>query len=149
MLQVTLNDREIRAMLAGIRRRTRRPPVRLWRRIQAHSQAKSAEIFDRLERGGTHRGVTWADFSENYLGQKRPSGKRVDASSKLLRDTGFLSQSVARELEVVDRGRSVTLTTPVLYAGYQQALRPYSFFIEEDAREYARMAARIIIDNRR
>ena len=147
-LQVTLLDQQVRKMLAGIRGRSKRPPVKLWRMIQVHSQAESQAMFLKLSRGGTHRGVRWDDFSPNYIGQKRPSGQRVDSSSKLLRDTGFLSQSVARELEVTDGGRSVSLTTPVLYAGYQQAMRPFSFFIKDDAEDYARMAAQIIVEGR-
>jgi len=42
---------------------------------------------------------SWEGFSENY--KMRPSGQPLDSSSKLLRDTGLLSQSITFKVEGV------------------------------------------------
>ena len=60
-----------------------------------------------------------------------------------------MRQSVAREMRVIDGGDAVELTTPVPYAGYQQAMRPFSFFTQDDATTYAGYAADVIIDGQR
>ena len=150
MMQVTIHDQDTRRMLTQLMKRMRRPPSAFWRKIQAHHQVKANEMFERLGRGGAHRGVTWKGFAAvTLLKYRRPSGQRYDSSSRLLQDTGHLRQSVARELRVIDRGKAATFTTPVQYASYQQAHRPFSFFTENDANVYAQYAANVIIEGRR
>lgn len=74
-------------------------------------------------------------------GKLRPSGKRVTAASNLMRDTGVMAKAAAAVRKILYGGAGVEMETPVGYARKQQELRPFSFFIQEDATQYVTWAS--------
>jgi hypothetical protein len=106
--------------------------------------------FRKLRRGGTFRSATWADFAPQYtrktdgvtvpawggvarihgggkvLGRKRNSGKRVTERSALMADRGRLRNSALTSVKMSKN--SMRIDTPVAYAKYQNAMRPFQYF---------------------
>ncbi len=169
MIKITVDDRDARRTVAHIEG-VAKAPVELFRRIHAHQQSVSGLMFRHLKHGGTRRGVTWDWYKDQYVrktdgvtvpaeggvprvdgtglvqGKKRSPDARIDARSNLLRDTGVLANAVASVRRIRRGGRTLELITPLKYAGYQQAMRPFSFFTDEDVRLYARWAAEEIVN---
>lgn len=129
-------------------------------------QSVTVNTFKRLKKGGSFRGVTWPGFAPQYIrkdgtvvpaeggipkvrgegtvkGRKRASGKRVTASSNLLRDTGRLQASA---LSRVKKTKTVmVMDTPEKYAGWQNQLRPFQFFqIPQDEKVAKQMLEKYI-----
>lgn len=138
-------------------------PVGLYTRIHAHQRAESGLMFRQLRKGGSRRGVYWPWFSPQYFrqtdkvlvpaqggvrklrgkgmvkGRLRPSRQRVTASSNLMRDRGILANAVATVRRI--KADRVEIATPVTWAVWQQAMRPFSFFTRDDLRLYKGWAA--------
>lgn len=168
MIKITVDDKDARRAILHIKD-TSETPIKLWKRVHAHQQSVSGLMFRHLKHGGTHRGVSWAWYKAQYVrktdgvtvpaeggvdrldgtgqvqGRLRPSGARIDAQSNLLRDTGLLANAVASVRRIREGGRTLELITPVKYAGYQQARRPFTFFTDADVRLYAQWAAQEIV----
>jgi len=110
---------------------------------------RSKETFRALGKGGTFRGVNWPPFADQYQrkdgtiipaqggipkikgkglvkGRLRPSGKRVTASSQLLRDTGQLMASIGHGMKIDNKG--LHIATAKNYGAAQQERRPFLFF---------------------
>lgn len=126
--------------------------LRVFKRFRVYMIRQTGLTFRTLKRGGTFRGVTWKGFADQYTrktdgvtvpaqgrvrkvhgvglvkGRLRPSGKRVSASSNLMRDTGRLSAAAGQTLSFRNRGKTMRMGTNVSYAEEQQNLRPFLFF---------------------
>ena len=107
-------------------------------------------IFARLRNGGTHRGVTWRYFADQYTrkadgvtvpawggvqrlrgrgtvqGRKRPSGARVKQGDAIMQDTNTLRSRALASVRIT-RFRLV-MGNNLTYGAAQQAMRPYAFF---------------------
>lgn len=114
-------------------------------------------MFPKLRKGGTHRGVTWPKFADQYTrkggrdgkgdkstikawggvpkvrgggmvkGRRRPSDKRVTSQSALLQNLGNLRAKAATGVRRV-RKDLLQFGTNVEYAAAQSKLRPFLFF---------------------
>ncbi len=126
--------------------------LRVFKRFRVYMIRQTSLTFRALKRGGSYRGVTWKWYKDQYTrkadgvtvpaqgrvrkvhgvglvkGRMRPSGKRVTASSNLLRDTGRLSAAAGQTLSFRNRGKTMRMGTNVSYAEEQQKLRPFLFF---------------------
>ena len=122
-------------------------------RIHNYQENAADSMYARLRRGGTHRGVYWADFAPQgtradgtvipahggipkvrgeglRLGRLRPSGARVSASSALLQDTGNLRGRALSSRRITRN--AVTMSSPIKYARHQHKHRPWAFFYLPD-----------------
>jgi len=120
-------------------------------------RAQTDNMFERLRRGGAHRGVTWKYFAPQYTrqggrdgtgdrstvpawggiakvrgkgvvkGRRRPSGARLRDGDSLMQDTGMMRSRAALVMRMSTR---TLLLGPqgVRYAAAQQAQRPFLFF---------------------
>jgi hypothetical protein len=114
--------------------------------------------FIRLRRGGSARGVSWADFKPQYRRKtdgmvvpawggvrrlrggsdtvrprRRPSGRFLTPQSNLMQDTGRLRATRA-DVSFLSP-KQIRFGPTVSYAGYQNSLRPFAFFkIPEDVK---------------
>lgn len=111
-----------------------------------YHSAEVDSVFDRLQHGGSYRGLTWRPWPESALphkrkraagqtlGRKRPSGNRVSASSKLNQDSGALRQDVRSGLAQRTKA-SLQYGTTLDYAPavfkYRQ---PYSITAQDGAK---------------
>lgn len=140
------------------------PVFRAW---HAYMVAETDMMFEKAGgpgsavRGGEYRGVKWSPFSPQYIradgtvipawggvpkvrgkgrvkARKRPSGKPVTPASLLMQDTGRLRQRAATEVVEITPA-TLTFGTRLVYAPYQDALRPFLFVTDEDADILAEM----------
>lgn len=160
-LSIEIEDEGLRQRFKLIADRSKHP-VGLYTRIHAHQRAESGLMFRQLRRGGSRRGVHWSWFSPQYTrrdgtvvpaqggiakvrgkgmvkGRRRPSRQRVTATSSLMRDRGILANAVATVRRI--RSDRVEIATPVTWALWQQAMRPFSFFTRDDLQLYKGWAA--------
>ena len=130
------------------------------REIQALLHSRIVMQFSKLAKGGgSDRGVSWEPFKNPWytrsdgtavpiwggvpkmngkgmvkgrLRSKNPEGKkRYTPNSALMQSTGVLRQALLSDIRI-GNGR-IELNTPVHYAAYQDALRPWAFINQEEA----------------
>ena len=151
-LRLSINAAGLAAKERRLRGFLNRDFVRAFKRFRVYMLRQTGLTFRSLKRGGTYRGVTWKPYADQYTrktdgvtvpawgkvrkvhgvglvkGRLRPSGKRVTASSNLMRDTGRLSAAAGQTLSYRNRGKTMRMGTNVSYAEEQQKLRPFLFF---------------------
>lgn len=163
---LTIDDAKVQRMLRGVDLAAYNPDA-AWAEGAQYMRVRTDSMFRHLRRGGTHRGVTWKDWTPQYTrkdgtvvpawggipkvrgrgmvkGRKRPSGKRVTQSSALMQDTMTMR---GRAALVVRRNRNMLQLGPqgVNYAHDQNKRRQFLFFeIPPDAKEFGRIFARHI-----
>lgn len=117
--------------------------------FQAYMLRRTALTFRNLKRGGSFRGVSWRWFAPQYTrsdgtvvpaeggipkvrgtglvkGRLRHSGTRVRSSSSLVADSSRLRNAALTDVRITDT--TLVMDTPIDYAKYQQAMRPFQFF---------------------
>lgn len=102
-------------------------PRPIFQRFAQYMRVQTDNTFDRLRRGGSYRGVTWAYFAPQYMGRKRPSGARLREGDSLMQDTGTMRSRAALVMRQ-DRRTLILGPQGVRYAAAQQARRPFLFF---------------------
>lgn len=164
-LDVHFDDSDWKRVRAQVNSRTTdwRPAAR---RIHAEMRVRVDSVFARNSQGGSHRGITWDYFADQYtrktdgavvpawggvqklrgdgvvLGRLRPSGQRVSLGDAIGQDTVHLRRAAMLSRRL-DKSRLV-MGTPVVYAEYFSRLRPFAeFHLPTDLR----MMRRIIIDH--
>ncbi len=121
--------------------------------VKEYLNPKTQATFEALRRGGTYRGVEWADFEASTLGRvlgthpthgrvfsnKRSSGRVISDSSSLLDDTGALKGAATNPAIRISRNKVTIQLTSEQQKGIAQALgirrggviknpRPFLFF---------------------
>jgi len=124
-----------------------------WRLLQAYMMQEIGMMFRTMgsgQSGGKGRGTMWEGFANQYvrktdgvvvpawggvqkvygegfvLGRKRPSGKRITKSSRLMQDTGKLTQAVAAKATISNR--QMVLKTTTAYTEEQDRLRRFMYW---------------------
>lgn len=110
---------------------------------------RTALTFRNLRRGGNYRGVEWRWFAPQYRrkdgtvipaeggvpkmrgdgvvkGRLRHSGTRVRSSSSLAADSSRLRNAALTSVSMTEN--RLVMDTPIEYAKYQHAMRPFQFF---------------------
>ncbi len=134
-------------------------PEKLARQVapEIHAYMHSRIIVQFREQGG--RGVNWDPFMNPWytrsdgtsvpitggvpwknnpkrkvkgkLRSKNPEGKkRYTANSKLMQSTGMLRSAILADMRI--SSTNIEMITPVKYAGYQNALRPWNYITQEE-----------------
>lgn len=128
-----------------------------FREFHQYMVIQTDSMFKKLKKGGTHRGVTWPKFADQYTrktdgvtvpawggvpkvrgggtvkGRLRASsgkgrgGKRITSQSALLQDLGNLRAKAATGVRKV-RKDLLQFGTSVEYAAAQSKWRPFLFF---------------------
>ena len=128
-------------------------PEKMWKRLQSFEQPltsfymylirKTDLTFRTLGRSGSgsFRGVSWPWFSPirtrkgkliSPVGRRvRHSGQKVHESSRIMQDTGHMARAALAQYRITNH--FLEADTPVKYAKYQQAARPFAFVTDEDA----------------
>lgn len=110
----------------------------VFHQFAAYMQAQTDRTFAEAGRPGSaraggsseSRGISWLPVQKAY--KVRPSGFPVTLSSGLLQDTGELRRRAATDIvKVTPLG--LLMGTNLKYANYQNELRPFLFFTEQDA----------------
>jgi hypothetical protein len=156
---------EILSNIQGIRTRLARARRAALTRFARYYRATLMELFSRLKKGGTYRGVTWEPYQKLYTrkdgdvpahggvakvkgvglvkGRRRPSGRRTTKGSRIMDDTGLLKSEAGATFEIDSNVSFVTISTEgVPYLGAQEAMRPFMFFESSmDFQEFRNIAA--------
>lgn len=74
--EIIMDDAAVKRRMARVRDNADRP-TKLFLRIQTHQQSVSAEMFRKLKSGGSHRGVFWPWFKDQYT--RKTDGVTVPA----------------------------------------------------------------------
>jgi hypothetical protein len=90
-------------------------------------------------------GVPWMNNRrrrvKGKLRSKRPGGrKRYKQGDALMQSTGILRGALLADFNVTQN--QISMETPVPYAGYQNVLRPWNYFTDEDAGKVASIICR-------
>lgn len=164
MFSLSLEDRQLRAVLDKVEQTLGHDPTPIFREFAQYMRVVTDNTFRALRSGGTYRSVTWKPFAPQYtrksgvvvpawggvakvhgsgvvLGRKRPSGARVDATSAIMQDLGALRARAANVL-TIGKNRMTLGPQGLSYAIHQQRLRPYLFFTEKDSKEVGNIAIR-------
>ncbi len=164
-IELTLNDEALQKVLNGVEKALGHGQA-IFREFSIYMRQATDNMFQFLGKGGTHRGVTWQGWADQYLqkttgvtvpawggvpkvygagsvlGRKRPSGARVDQSSNLMQDWGTLRANAALTTYL---GKDLLRMGPqgVSYAGEMQEMRPFLFFqIPKDANVLLQIAVK-------
>lgn len=137
--KIDIDDRQVRRAMRVVQKTLGNDVNHSFREFARYMAKRTDATFRRLRRGGSFRGVTWADFSPDYMGKLRPSGKRVTSSSSLLQDTGLL-KAQSQLVRSLSNKHVIMGTKGVSYAGHQQKSRPFLFFqVPKDTREFGKI----------
>jgi len=137
--------------------------------VQTFMLSRIIKQFQALRSGGEARGVHWDPLKTDWysrsdgvtvpiyggvrwmnnprrkvkgkLRSKNPEGKkRYTMNSALMQSTGMMRAALISDMRLTELG--VSLGTPVKYAAWQNALRPFMFISHEEGAEIASMIAR-------
>lgn len=147
IIKVEIDAKEALELLNTMEARGRDPlPLMKSYGIYMVKQIKS--MFEKLGKGGTHRGVSWEWFSLNMYdpnrnpkGRIRHSGKRVTVSSRIMTDSGILRRSI---MPIAKRHELIIGS----YTGYSAELnevRPFMFATQEDIEEFRRRGREYLV----
>ncbi len=145
--------------IEAIRLQAIRPET--WAGVHAYMHSQILRQFQESAKGGTSRGVHWPYFKTawytrndgtevpiwggvpkaegygkgNVKAKKRgnkPGGKRrYKQGDSLMQNTGILRGAMLADMQVSDS--KIELLTPVIYAGTQDAMRPFSFITDGES----------------
>jgi len=170
-LQVGIDDKGVRALIGGTIDLVEHPPKDFWLSIQGIARLGADSVFKKLDKGGTHRGIRWADFrspaarrgidpspagrsGRNRLvtrGERKGERYRrsvdslMSSSDNLLQDDGLLARRTGAEFKLGANRRSVEIGTNLPYAEAQFARRPALFWAKADIVTANRAADKFLI----
>lgn len=140
----------------------------IWANIHSYLHSRIVLQFDKLSKGGSNRGSTWEYFKTAWyarsdgtevpiwggirkargqgivkgkLRSKNPEGKKTyKRGDSLMQSTGILRGALLADLRV--NMSAVEMRTPVKYAGFQEALRPWNYVTDEESSMIMSMISR-------
>jgi len=124
------------------------------KRFYVYLHGETVKLFPILGKkgGATYRGMQWKWFADQYirkhpkpgqkkimpaegipgevLGRLRHSGKRIKSNDLMMSDSGIMRKAALGSFQVSTH--EIVMSTPVNYAKYQNAMRPFMFLTPED-----------------
>ena len=158
-VQITFDDAAVKKFFTVIERQGR-DAMPLMKAFVAYHLRQIIRVFQAEGKGFTPldteyanpADLPWKDFSKRSFGRKRPSGKKITESSKLLQDTGTLRQSFKTLImtpTAVAWGSELSYAKDHQFGNRKKFLpaRPMIFLTREDQATMREMMLRYIKDN--
>lgn len=152
-----VDDKDVKRMLDGVNLSAKQSK-KAWRKFTQYMRVRTDQTFDRLRRGGSFRGVTWAPFKPQYVrqdgtvvpawggiakvrgrgkvqGRLRPSNTRLTRGDSLMQDTMTMRQGAVSTVRATNESIEYG-PVGLVYAAAQQRRRMFLFFeVPRDLKE--------------